>query len=289
MERITEINAMNQRAEMVRRQGRTIGLVPTMGFLHQGHLSLVRMAKAACDFVVVSIFVNPTQFAPGEDLEDYPRDLERDEALLKAEGVDVVFFPSPLAMYPQGSSTTVSVGEEMTRRLCGQSRPTHFNGVTTVVAKLFHMVKPHQAFFGQKDAQQLSIVRKMVRDLNFDLEVVSGPIVREEDGLALSSRNVYLSEAERREALVLSRSLAFAREMVAKGTRDSEEIILGMRSLVEKAASARVDYIAIVDPVDLKPLERIEETALVALAVYVGKTRLIDNWLMEEKNVAHHV
>ncbi|OPL07411.1 MAG: pantoate--beta-alanine ligase [delta proteobacterium ML8_F1] len=289
MERISDISVLNQSIEGARRQGLTVGLVPTMGFLHRGHLSLVKAARAACDFVVVSIFVNPTQFAPGEDLEDYPRNLQRDEALLQEEGVDVVFLPSVADMYPRGFNTLVKVGEEMTSKLCGKSRPTHFNGVTTVVAKLFNLVRPHKAFFGQKDAQQLSIIRRMVKDLNFNIEILSGPIVREEDGLALSSRNVYLSEEERRDARVLSQSLGVARAMVGEGILESRRIIHEMQSLVAGTPRARVDYIEIVDPETLEPLERIAGKALVALAVYVGKTRLIDNWLLEDQNVSDNV
>lgn len=264
-------------------EGRRIGIVPTMGALHEGHLSLVRAAQAGADAVVVSIFVNPTQFGPGEDWARYPRNLERDCERLESLGVDYVFAPTPEEMYPAGFSTYVTV-ERLSKTLCGRSRPDHFRGVATVVLKLFELVQPQVAFLGQKDAQQTVIIRRMVRDLNLPVEIVVCPTVREADGLALSSRNSYLSPAERRAATVLSRSLARAREMIERGERGTEAILAGMRSVLASESSARVDYVEVVDLVTLEPKPLVSGETLFALAVRIGSTRLIDNLIVEERD-----
>lgn len=263
------------------RSGRRIGLVPTMGYLHEGHLSLVRQARQQCDLVVVSIFVNPIQFGAGEDFEEYPRDLTRDCALLEQEQVDVVFTPEVKDMYPSGYNTFVEVQGEITEKMCGASRPGHFRGVTTVVSKLFHICQPAQAFFGQKDAQQALILEKMVQDLNFPLEIVRVPIVREADGLALSSRNVYLSPQQRQEALVLSQSLRAAEQLIKDGERDAEKVRAFIRNIIETSPGAQIDYVEINRASDLATLDRIEGNVLIALAVKFGTTRLIDNLLVE--------
>ncbi len=279
MKIIRSISEMQQTAEALRREGQRIGFVPTMGYLHEGHLSLLRKAKNLSDATVLSIFVNPTQFAPNEDLERYPRDFERDEHLARQEGCDLLFYPSEGEMYPKPYRTFVTV-DEITRVLCGKSRPTHFRGVTTVVTKLFHIVKPHLAVFGQKDAQQAIVIRQMVRDLNFDVEIVVEPIVREPDGLALSSRNVYLSPEERREATLLYKSLMAAKDCIENGERDAARVRQKIVDMLAKAKTARVDYVEIVDTRDLKPLQELRGEILVALAVYFGQTRLIDNVML---------
>ena len=258
-----------------------VGFVPTMGYLHEGHLSLVRAAREANAHTVVSIFVNPTQFGPGEDFERYPRDTERDLSLLRDERVDVVFMPPVEEMYPEGASTFVEV-EGITDVLEGAHRPGHFRGVTTVVAKLFNIVQPTRAYFGRKDAQQLAVVRKMMRDLQRDIEIVGLPIVREPDGLALSSRNAYLSPEERTAALVLSRALNKAGELFAAGARDAEALRRAMRELIGAEPLARVDYVSVADPATLQELDRIESSALASLAVRIGRTRLIDNVTLGE-------
>ena len=254
---------------------RRVGLVPTMGALHQGHLSLVRAARAKCDFVVVSIFVNPTQFGPQEDLSKYPRTLERDCALLEREGVELVFVPEVEEMYPAGAVTWVTV-EGLSERLCGRSRPGHFRGVTTVVAKLFHIVQPDAAFFGQKDAAQAAIIRRMVRDLAVPVEIVVCPIVREADGLALSSRNVYLTAEQRTQALGLSRALGEVEAAFRGGERDAAKLAALGRAVVAAEPGVRLDYFEIVDADDLEPVGE-AAGALVAVAAWVGTTRLIDN------------
>jgi pantoate--beta-alanine ligase len=259
-----------------RARGERIGLVPTMGSLHEGHLSLVRECRAKADVTVVSIFVNPAQFGPGEDLASYPRDLERDAALLEKEGVDYLFNPEPSGMYPKGFRTFVEVGD-LQDRLCGRSRPGHFRGVSTVVLKLFNIVRPDVAFFGWKDAQQVIILRKMAADLDLDVRVEALPPVRDADGLALSSRNSYLSAEERKAALVLSRSLGGARLLVEGGERDAGAVARSVAAAVAAEPLARLDYVEIVDPKDLGPVGRIEGEVLVALAAFIGRTRLIDN------------
>jgi pantoate--beta-alanine ligase len=247
-----------------------------MGALHEGHLSLVRAAKAQCDAVVVSIFVNPTQFGPTEDLAKYPRQFERDCALLEKENVDIVFAPSVEEMYAQGESTWVTV-EGLSDKLDGRSRPGHFRGVTTVVAKLFHVIEPDVAFFGQKDAAQVAVIRRMVRDLNFPVEIAVCPIVREPDGLAMSSRNAYLNPEERQRALVLRRSLRRVEEEFRAGERDAAKLVAGARQAIADESQVRLDYLEIVDPDTLDPLDQISRPALAAVAAYVGSTRLIDN------------
>ncbi|HLH33753.1 MAG TPA: pantoate--beta-alanine ligase [Alloacidobacterium sp.] len=262
-----------------RGEGRIVGLVPTMGALHEGHLSLVRAARAECDVVVVSIFVNPTQFGPNEDFSKYPRTFDEDCALLEREGVDLVFAPGVDEMYPAGASTFVLV-EGVSERLDGASRPGHFRGVTTVVSKLFHIAMPHKAFFGQKDAAQVAVLRKMVRDLNCPVQLVVCPIVRELDGLALSSRNRYLSEKERHQALVLHRVLRKVEEAAASGEKSSAKLIEVARSVFAQEPDVRVDYIAVVHPDTLEDIPDVSSRSLVAVAAFVGTTRLIDNVLL---------
>jgi len=266
---------MQQTAEQLRSEGR-VGFVPTMGALHQGHLELVRRARAGADFVVVSIFVNPIQFGPGEDFARYPRNFSRDYRLLRAAGVDVIFYPRARDMYLPDFSTYVEV-EGLTRELCGRSRPGHFRGVTTVVAKLFNIVKPHFAVFGQKDAQQALVIKRMVRDLNFDLKVVVVPTVRERDGLAMSSRNVYLTPAQRGQAPVLYQALQLAVRLIRSGVTDARRVQQALRRLISQQPEARIDYIQIVDTKRLQPVQKIEGEVLIGLAVYFGKARLIDN------------
>ncbi|MGZ4730623.1 MAG: pantoate--beta-alanine ligase [Terriglobales bacterium] len=256
--------------------GKTLGLVPTMGALHQGHLSLVRMARAQCDLVVVSIFVNPLQFGPTEDLAKYPRDFDRDRGLLEQEGVDFIFAPSVGEMYPAGAVTYVTV-ESLSGKLCGRSRPGHFRGVTTVVSKLFNIIQPDRAFFGQKDAAQSTIIRRMVRDLNIPVQVVIGAIVREPDGLAMSSRNAYLDAPQRKSAPVLHRSLQTVQELFDQGERRVHTLIEAGKQAFGRDPSVRLDYFEIVDPETLDPVEDLSRGALVAVAVFVGKARLIDN------------
>ena len=275
--RITKTIAETRAAvRELRAAGRTVGLVPTMGALHAGHVSLVRAAREQCDAVVVSIFVNPTQFGPNEDLAKYPRTWDADCALLEREGVDLVFAPGAQEMYPAGASTFVEV-EGVSDRLDGVSRPGHFRGVATVVAKLFHVVTPDKAFFGQKDAAQVAVLRRMVRDLNFDLELVVCPTVREADGLALSSRNRYLSAEQHRQALVLSRALRRIEELVSQGVVESAALIREAQEMLAAEAGVRVDYLRIVDPGSLEDVADVRGGALVAVAAVVGTTRLIDN------------
>jgi pantoate--beta-alanine ligase len=257
----------------------TVGLVPTMGYLHEGHLSLVRRARAECDHVVVSIFVNPTQFGPREDLSSYPRDLERDLSLIEPLGTDLVWMPTAEMMYPKSYQTWVEV-ETVTRPLEGAMRPGHFRGVTTVVAKLFNAVQPHRAYFGQKDAQQVAVIRQMTRDLNFPIEIVVCPIVREPDGLAMSSRNVYLDVEERKAATVLYRALIAAKNLYENGERDAEKLRLLMREVLATELLAQMQYVSCADYDTLEELETVTGKALLSLAVFVGKTRLIDNFVL---------
>ena len=256
-----------------------VGLVPTMGYLHEGHLSLVRRARQECDHVVVSIFVNPTQFGPREDLSKYPRDLDRDLSLLEPLGVDLVWMPTAEMMYPPGYQTWVEV-EGITRPLEGSMRPGHFRGVTTVVAKLFNAVQPHKAYFGQKDAQQAAVIRQMTRDLNFPLEIVVCPIVREPDGLAMSSRNVYLDQEQRKAATVLARSLRAAKDAYEKGERDAEKLRGKMKEVLAGEPLADVQYVSCADYDTLEELETVTGKALLSMAVFMGKTRLIDNLIL---------
>jgi pantoate--beta-alanine ligase len=280
MEVIGTVAVMQAWADRTRAAGERIGFVPTMGYLHDGHLSLVREARRRSDRSVASIYVNPLQFGPNEDFERYPRAAERDRAQLAAAEVDVLFAPTVEEMVPRGFQTTVSV-EKLTRGLCGSSRPGHFDGVTTVVAKLFNAVKPHVALFGEKDFQQLAAIRRMTRDLGFDVEVAGMPIVREPDGLAMSSRNAYLSEAERRAARCLSRARDAAAAAVAGGERAAGRVVDRAAAVLEAEPLARVDYAEIVDAEDLQPVESIDRRCLFALAVRIGSTRLIDNVVLE--------
>ena len=276
MQLFETIDAARAFSRARRHQGKRVGLVPTMGALHDGHLSLVRAAKSQCDVVAVSIFVNPTQFGPNEDFAKYPCSFERDCALLEKENVDAVFAPSVEEMYPPGTVTHVTV-EGLSEKLCGKSRPGHFRGVTTVVAKLFHITEPDVAFFGQKDAAQVAIIRRMVHDLNFPVEIVACPIVRESNGLAMSSRNAYLDSQQRKSALVLYRSLARVREVFDRGERNTAKLITAGKETIAKDTGVRLDYFEVVDPETLDPLARINKPALVAVAAFVGTTRLIDN------------
>jgi pantoate--beta-alanine ligase len=278
MEIITSIKALRSYLKRARSAGRSIGFVPTMGFLHEGHLSLMRRARRENDLVVVSIFVNPTQFSPNEDLAAYPRDEQRDTALMQSAGVDIAFFPEAAEIYPQGFKTYVEVQGAITRVLCGVSRPTHFRGVTTVVAKLFHLVAPDKAYFGQKDAQQVAVIRQMVRDLDFDLQVVVCPIQREADGLAMSSRNTYLSPRQRADAVILYHSLCeAARQIQEDGRRSAPAIVQSIKERISTVPEAVIDYIEVVNANDLTTLEVLEGEILIALAVKFGRTRLIDN------------
>ncbi|MDF1614994.1 pantoate--beta-alanine ligase [Desulfurivibrio dismutans] len=276
MEIITQFEAMRDWAQRRRREGRTIALVPTMGYFHEGHLSLMRLAATRTPHVVVSLFVNPTQFAPGEDLEDYPRDQQRDAALAADCGVEVLFCPDPSAMYPPDFRTMVTVTGLSSEVLCGRSRPTHFTGVATVLTKLFNLVQPHQAVFGEKDFQQLAVIRALVRDLNWDLEVVGHPIVREADGLAMSSRNVYLNQEQRQAALALPRSLALARNQVAGGEHNPAVLRSELAAMLE-AAGLKWEYIEFVDAATLAPVKQVASGTVLAVAARSGKTRLIDN------------
>jgi pantoate--beta-alanine ligase len=251
-----------------------------MGFLHQGHLSLIKTAKKENDFVIVSIFVNPTQFGVGEDFEAYPRDLDNDSMLSESAGADVIFFPSISEMYPGNYQTFVEV-TEITNNLCGKSRPTHFRGVTTVVNKLFNIVEPHRAYFGQKDAQQVAVIQKMVVDLNMNIEIIPCPIVREADGLAMSSRNTYLSPEQRNAALILSKSLFKVKDMINEGCIDAIQIKETITKMINKEPLAAIDYVEIVDSLSLNSISTIKGKVLIALAVKIGRTRLIDNILME--------
>jgi len=267
-------------SQKLKANGYRIGLVPTMGALHQGHLSLIRKAVKENDKVMVSIFVNPIQFGPQEDFHRYPRDLKKDALLCRKEKVDFIFYPNANQMYPQGVKTYINV-RELGDVLCGASRPGHFQGVATVVAKLFNIVAPDIAYFGQKDAQQAIIIQRMVKDLNMPVKIRVMPIVREDDGLAMSSRNQYLNQSERKEAVVLYKALNKAKALVKQGIRDSQSIIKEIKSAIIKKKPTRIDYISITDPDNLKPVARIKDKALLALAVWFGRTRLIDNTILK--------
>jgi pantoate--beta-alanine ligase len=277
---IKSIAQMQRSALSLKRSGKTIGLVPTMGALHEGHLSLIRKARAENKIVIVSIFVNPIQFSPNEDFQRYPRPFKQDSSLCRQENVDYIFFPSARQMYPEGFKSYVEV-RELGDGLCGAMRPGHFRGVTTVVSKLFNITQPDRAYFGQKDAQQAAIIDRMTKDLDFPCAVRILPVVRESDGLAMSSRNRYLSVKERGQATVLSAALRRARQLVNQGVRSPEVITSGIASAIKNAKSARIEYIKIVDARTLKPVERIRGKALIALAVRFGKTRLIDNIIVQ--------
>lgn len=276
---VKTIDEVRKQVKQWRKDGLSVGLVPTMGFLHEGHRSLIERAVKENDRVVVSDFVNPTQFGPNEDLEAYPRDIERDAALCTDAGASLIFNPEPSEMY-DNALTTVSV-DKITKVLCGKTRPVHFAGVCTVVSKLFNIVTPDRAYFGQKDAQQLCVVRKMVKDLNFDIEIVGCPIIREADGLAKSSRNTYLNDDERKAALCLSRGLSKGRKMIDEGETSVDRIKAAIRAEIESEPLAKVDYVEIVDYDDLSDIEVVKAPMLAAVAVYIGKTRLIDNFIIE--------
>jgi pantoate--beta-alanine ligase len=276
---IRDPQEMRALAEDRRRDGARIALVPTMGYLHEGHLSLLRSGRSRSDLLFMSLFVNPTQFGKGEDLDSYPRDEDGDLAKAESCGVDFVFAPSPESMYPEGFDTSVHAGE-LARPLCGASRPGHFDGVVTVVSKLFHVTLPHVAVFGEKDYQQLAIIRRLVRDLDFGIEIASEPIVREPDGLAMSSRNAYLSPEAREQARALSQGLLAARTRFDEGLRDAAALVAAADAVVRAAPLARIDYLEIRDAEDLKPIEAVERPALLATAVFFGKTRLIDNTVL---------
>jgi len=273
------IRDMRAASRAARRAGMRLGLVPTLGALHEGHLSLIRAAKTSCPVVAASIFVNPTQFGPDEDLAKYPRPFERDRELLENEGVDLLFAPPVEEMYPSGAVTWVTV-EDLSHKLDGRSRPGHFRGVTTIVTKLFHAVEPDAAFFGQKDAAQVAIIRRMVRDLNFPVDIVVCPIVREPDGLAMSSRNVYLDLQQRKQALVLQRSLMHVEQMAGAGEYNATRLIAAAKEVFAGEPAVRLDYFEIVDPDNLDPVNHVSKGALVAVAAFVGTTRLIDNILL---------
>jgi pantoate--beta-alanine ligase len=279
------IEEMRSACREAKRGGKRLGFVPTMGALHEGHLSLVRAATVSCDAVAASIFVNPLQFGPREDLQKYPRDFDRDRALLEKESVELLFAPSVEEMYPPGAITWVAVGG-LSDRLDGHSRPGHFRGVTTVVAKLFHIVEPDAAYFGQKDAAQLAIIRRMVRDLNFPVEIVAGPIVREADGLAMSSRNAYLNPQQRKQALVLHRSLLRVKKLWEGGERDLATLLAAGREEVAREDSMRLDYFEIVDAGSLESVVEVADGALVAVAAFLGTTRLIDNVALDASDGA---
>ncbi len=287
MELVNTIAEVKAHVRPRRRQGQTIGFVPTMGYLHEGHLTLVQQARAAGHYVVASIFVNPLQFGPKEDFSRYPRNLERDAAMLAEVGCDLLFAPGVDEMYPRQLRTFVEP-TYLTEQLCGASRPGHFRGVTTVVTKLFNIVEPDQAYFGEKDAQQLAVIRRMVADLNLNVDIIGVPTVREPGGLAMSSRNTYLSPAEREAAQVLNRSLRLAADRVAAGERDAVRVTYAMQALLADEPLVRVDYISALDADDLQPITRLQGRVLLALAAFVGSTRLIDNITLEVSSVATH-
>jgi len=277
MQIIRTVEEMKKFSQKIKESGKPIGFVPTMGYLHEGHLSLVRKAKEENDTVVTSIFVNPTQFAPTEDLDQYPRDEKGDSAKLKKEGVAAIFIPTIKEIYPTEYQTYVEV-TELTKNLCGRSRPTHFRGVTTIVLKLFKIVNPDRAYFGKKDYQQFRVIEKMCRDLNFDVKIVSCPIVREKDGIAMSSRNKYLTEKERRDAIILYQALEKGKEIILNGERNSNKIIQEMTNMIQsKKTLGKIDYVSIVDLYTLKNLHYVDRNILIAVAAYFGKVRLIDN------------
>lgn len=276
MEIVKHVDEMKSISEAFRGRGNIISFVPTMGYLHDGHLSLVEIAKEKGDVCVVSIFVNPIQFGPGEDYHRYPRDVDRDERLLNQRGCDILFYPSVEEMYPKGFLTRVRV-EKLSEILCGSFRPGHFEGVTTVVLKLFNIVKPHIAVFGEKDYQQLVIIKRMVKDLNLDIEVIPGEIVREKDGLAMSSRNVYLGPVEREQATCLFRSMLLAQDMVKGGIRDTRAIVEAVEGFIKRFDRASIEYVKIVDPETLEEVKEIQGRARILLAVHFGDARLIDN------------
>ncbi len=279
MKVVKTIQEVRNQVSIWRKEGLSIGFVPTMGYLHEGHQSLIRKSAEQNDRTVVSVFVNPIQFGPNEDLEAYPRDLERDKAAVEEAGGDLIFNPEPSEMYPNHFTSFIDT-TETTELLCGAVRPIHFRGVCTVVGKLFNIVLPDRAYFGQKDAQQLATIRRFVRDLNFPVEVIACPIVRESDGLAKSSRNTYLNPAERQAAVILSKSLNLGREAIEQGERDAKKVIAVITASLQSEPLARIDYVEVVDFENIQRVERIAGETLVAIAVYIGKTRLIDNFVI---------
>lgn len=278
MEICSTVKEIRERVDAWKKEGLTVGFVPTMGYLHEGHKSLMEEARKQNDKVVVSIFVNPMQFGPGEDLESYPRDLQKDAGLCEQVGVDLIFHPEPAEMYEEGFCSYVDMNG-LTTELCGKTRPTHFRGVQTVVLKLFNIVKPDNAYFGQKDAQQLAVIRRMAADLNVDVNITGCPIVREADGLAKSSRNTYLDREERQAALILSKSLAIGKKQIEAGERNAAKVKKAIADNIATEKLAKVDYVDIVDFDTITPMEEIRGDVLVAVAVYIGKTRLIDNFI----------
>lgn len=274
---ISNVSEIRDIVKEWKRDGLTVGFVPTMGYLHEGHESLIKSSVNENDKSIVSIFVNPTQFSPNEDLESYPRDLERDTEICYRNEVDIVFTPTTEEMYDADFSTIINM-EGLTKELCGKSRPTHFSGVCTVVTKLFNIVKPDRAYFGEKDAQQLAIIKRLVRDLNIDIEIIGCPIIREEDGLAKSSRNSYLSKDERIAATILNKSLKEAKKILTYGERSSNVIKNSIKEVIANENLAKIDYVEVVDPLSLNKVDIIERDVLIAIAVYIGKTRLIDNF-----------
>lgn len=281
MEIIRDLTALRERLDTVRQQGKEIGFVPTMGYLHEGHLSLIRAADMEDDFIVVSIFVNPLQFGKGEDYEDYPRDLEHDSSFAAAAGCDLIFYPLAKDLYPSGYATFVDVEGNLTEGLCGAARPGHFRGVTTVLTKLFNLVAPQRTYFGQKDIQQCLVVKKMIKDLNFNIQLKIMPTIREEDGLAMSSRNTYLTPEQRAHAPVLFKSLQAARLLIQAGERDASVVKEMMLSRIVNVPGTEIDYLEIVEMDNLKLVDKVESDCLVALAVKFGDTRLIDNIIVE--------
>ena len=277
---VGKINDVRNQVKEWKKQGLTVGFVPTMGYLHEGHESLIKKASEENDKVVVSIFVNPMQFGPKEDLASYPRDLERDSEVCEKAGTDLIFHPENEEMYFNDFSTFVDMNG-LTKGLCGKSRPIHFRGVCTVVTKLFNIVSPDRAYFGEKDAQQLAVIKRMVRDLNIDIEIIGCPIIREEDGLAKSSRNTYLNEEERKAALILSKAVFLGKKMVEDGETSAAAVKEAMIKKIESEPMAKIDYVEAVDGLSMQPVEEIKAPVLVAMAVYIGKTRLIDNFIVE--------
>lgn len=279
---IRTIEEVREQVKQWRAEGLSIGLVPTMGYLHEGHQSLIQKSVEENDKTVVSVFVNPMQFAPTEDLESYPRDLNADVKLCDATGADLIFNPEPEEMYKNGFCSFVDMNGP-TAELCGKSRPTHFRGVCTVVNKLFNIVTPDKAYFGQKDAQQLAVIKRMVMDLNIPIEIIGCPIIREADGLAKSSRNTYLNEEERKAALILSKTIFMGQKLVADGMTDAKELVAAMKKNIETEPLARIDYVEVVDFDDISIKDTISDNTLIAMAVYIGKTRLIDNFIVQSK------
>lgn len=280
MKIVETIAEVREQVKQWKKEGLTVALVPTMGYLHEGHRSLMERARKENDRVVVSVFVNPTQFGPNEDLASYPRDLEHDAALCDSVGVDLIFHPTPEEMYPKGFCSFVDM-DVLTKELCGLSRPVHFRGVCTVVSKLFHIVTPDRAYFGEKDAQQLAVIKRMVLDLNLDIEIVGCPIVREADGLAKSSRNTYLSPEERKAALVLSRSIFAGKKLAESGETDAHKLVQAMTDIISAEPLARIDYVKVVDLLTMQQIDKLDRPFLAAIAVYIGKARLIDNFMVQ--------